>query len=111
MTRTFSGATSGVGATSDWSGSRNTGKGIMTITESDPPKSVTIAADWQRPFAVRNINEFRLEPDRSGTRVTWSMTGPNLFIVKLVSIFTNMDRTMGRHFERGLESLKADAEQ
>jgi uncharacterized protein YndB with AHSA1/START domain len=111
MKRTFSDSTSGVGATSRWSGSGNTGQGLMTITESDPPRSVTIAVDWQRPFAARNINEFHLEPDGSGSRVTWSMTGPNLFIIKLMSVFTNMDRTMGRHFERGLQNLKANAEQ
>ena len=109
--RTFSDSTSGVGATSKWSGSGNTGQGLMTITESDPPRSVTIAVDWQRPFATRNINEFRLEPDGSGSRVTWSMTGPNLFIMKLISVFTNMDRMMGQHFERGLQNLKAYAEQ
>jgi uncharacterized protein YndB with AHSA1/START domain len=108
--RTFSDVTSGVGATSSWSGSGNTGQGLMTITESDPPKSVTIAVDWQRPFAVRNINEFRLEPDGSGSRVTWGMTGPNLFIMKLMSVFTNTDRMMGQHFEHGLQNLKADAE-
>ena len=109
--RTFSDSTSGVGATSKWTGSGNTGQGLMTITESDPPRSVTIAVDWQRPFAARNINEFRLAPDGSGSRVTWSMTGPNLFIMKLMSVFTNMDRMMGQHFERGLQNLKTDAEQ
>lgn len=111
MKRTFSGATSGVGASSEWSGTGNTGRGLMTITESDPPRSVIIAADSQRPFAARNINEFRLDPDGSGTRVTWSMRGPNLFLMKLMSIFTNMDRLMGQHFERGLENLRVDAEQ
>lgn len=110
MTRTFSDATSGVGAASRWSGSGSSGQGLMTITESDPPKSVTIAADWQRPFVARNINEFRLEPDGSNTRVTWSMTGPNLFIMKLMSVITNIDRMMGSHFERGLQNLKVAAE-
>jgi len=111
MKRSFSGATSGVGATSKWSGSGNTGQGLVTITESKPPRSVTIAVDWQRPFAVRDINEFRLEPEGSGSRVTWSMTGPNLFIMKLMSVFTNMDRMMGQHFERGLQNLKTDTDQ
>lgn len=109
--RTFSAITSGVGATSQWSGSGNTGAGMMTITKSDPPGSVTIAVDWEKPFSVRNINEFRIEPDGTGTRVTWSMTGPNLFIMKVMSVFTNMDRMMGEHFEHGLENLKVIAEQ
>lgn len=108
--RSFSGAASGVSAVSEWSGSGETGKGMMTITASEPLTSVTIAVDWQRPFAVRNMNEFRLEPDGSSTRVKWSMTGPNLFIMKLMSVFTNMDRMMGQHFDRGLENLKAAAE-
>ena len=83
----------------------------MTITGSIPPKSVTPAVDWERPFNVRNVNEFLLEPDGSSTRVTWSMTGPNLFVMKLMSVFTNMDRMMGQHFESGLDKLKTIAEE
>jgi uncharacterized protein YndB with AHSA1/START domain len=111
MKRTFAGAESGKGATSNWTGSGNTGTGRMTITESIPPKAVTIAVDWERPFAVRNVNEFRLEPDGSDTRVTWSMSGPNLFVMKLMSVFANMNEWMGQHFERGLNSLKTIAQQ
>ena len=82
----------------------------MTISESLPPKSITLAVDWQRPFSVRNINELQLEPEGSNTRVTWSMSGPNLFVMKIMSVFTNMDRMMGQHFEAGLENLKYLAE-
>jgi uncharacterized protein YndB with AHSA1/START domain len=111
MKRTFAGAESGTGATSDWSGSGDTGKGRMAITESISPKAVTVAVDWERPFAVRNLNEFHLEPDGSDTRVTWSMSGPNVFVMKLMSVFTNMDERMGQHFERGLHNLKTIAQQ
>lgn len=110
MKRTFAGAESGVGATSSWSGSGNTGKGRMAITESNPPRSVILAVDWERPFKARNINEFQLQPEGPNTRVTWSMSGPNLFMMKLIGIFANMDRMMGRHFENGLQNLKASAE-
>jgi uncharacterized protein YndB with AHSA1/START domain len=111
MKLTFAGPESGTGATSNWRGSGNTGKGRMTITESIPPKAVTVAVDWESPFAVRNVNEFRLEPNGSDIRLTWSMSGPNLFVMKLMSVFTNMDEKMGQHFERGLNSLKTIAEQ
>lgn len=110
MKRTFAGADSGVGAASTWIGSGNTGKGRMTITESIPPQSITVAVDWQRPFSVRNINRFQLEPDGANTRVTWSMSGPNLFMMKLMSVFRNMDKMMGEHFEAGLHNLKNIAE-
>jgi hypothetical protein len=108
--RTFSGPESGAGAICDWSGSGNTGRGRITITESLPPKQITIQVDWQKPFATRNINQFTLDPDGASTRVTWTMQGPNLYIMKLMSVFTNMDRVMGEHFETGLASLKATAE-
>src|SRR5581483_1868204 len=111
MKRTFAGADSGVGAASTWSGTGNTGKGRMTIIESLPPKSITVAVDWQRPFRVRNINQFQLAPDGASTRVTWSMSGPNLFMMKLMSVFRNMDKMMGQHFEDGLQNLKNIAEQ
>ena len=78
MKRTFSGPDYGVGAASDWSGKGRTGAGRMTISESKPLRSVTIDVDWRRPFTVRNVNQFTLEPDGTGTRVTWSMYGPNV---------------------------------
>ena len=109
MKRTFSGAESGVGAMSGWSGTGQTGAGRMAITESTPAKSVTVDVDWRRPFAARNINEFTLDPDGASTKVTWSMHGPNLYMMKLMSVFTNMDRMMGQHFESGLANLKQAA--
>ncbi len=108
--RTFSGPDSGVGATSDWSGVGQTGAGRMTIIESKPAQSVIVAVDWKRPFTVRNINQFNLVPDGTGTRVTWGMQGPNVYMMKVMSVFTNMDRMMGRHFEEGLQNLKTVAE-
>jgi len=110
MKRTFSGPESGVGASSEWSGSGSTGKGQMTITGSVPPKSVALKVDFEKPFPVHNVNQFSLEPDGTSTKVTWSMHGTNLYVMKLMSVFTNMDRVMGQHFEGGLKNLKLVAE-
>ena len=109
--RTFSGKQSGVGAMSAWTGSGSSGSGTMLIIESLPPQKVTIQADWTKPFVARNINEFTLTPAGNGTRVTWSMHGPYLYMMKLMSVFTNMDHMMGQHFESGLANLKRVAEQ
>jgi len=111
MSRTFSGASSGVGAVSQWHGSGSTGKGTMTITASVPPQMVTVAVDWEKPFVARNINQFTLEPSAGSTKVSWSMHGSNLYVMKLMSVFVNMDRMMGQHFEAGLANLKQLAEQ
>jgi hypothetical protein len=50
-----------------------------------------------------------LEPGPA-TKVTWTMQGSNLYVMKLMSIFVNMDRVMGKHFEIGLSNLKKAAE-
>jgi uncharacterized protein YndB with AHSA1/START domain len=110
MTRTFDGAASGKGAVSNWSGSGNAGKGRMEISESVAPSKVTVVADWEKPFAAHNVNEFVLETEGAGTKVTWTINGTNVYMMKVMSVFLNMDRFMGKHFESGLGSLKSVAE-
>jgi hypothetical protein len=110
MKRTFSGPESGIGATSQWSGAGSTGKGQMTIVDSVPLRSVAIKVDFEKPLPAHNLNEFILEPDGTSTKVTWNMRGTNLYMMKLMSVFTNMDRMMGKHFEGGLQNLKTVAE-
>ncbi len=38
------------------------------------------------------------------------MQGPNRFIGKVMSIFVNLDRMIGKDFETGLANLKTAAE-
>lgn len=104
--RTYSGPENGQGAISEWSGSGKEGKGRMLITESLPTRKVSVQVDWAKPFVARNINEFTFERVGNSTRVTWTMNGPNLYAMRLMGIFVNMDRNMGKHFEAGLANLK-----
>jgi hypothetical protein len=111
MQRTFSGPASGLGAASEWRGSGSTGAGRMAITESTPDRSVSVTVDFARPFVAHNINVFTLEPTPAeATKVTWTFDGTNVYMMKVMSVFMNMDRFMGTHFEDGLANLKAAAE-
>jgi uncharacterized protein YndB with AHSA1/START domain len=112
MKRVYSGAERGAGAISDWQGTGNAGKGRMTIVESDVPNKVVVQVDFVRPFAAHNVNEFVLEPSQPGTSttVTWTMRGRNMFFMKVMDVFVNMDRTLGKHFEAGLQNLKIMSE-
>jgi uncharacterized protein YndB with AHSA1/START domain len=113
MKRTYSGAAFGTGAVSDWDSSGSAGKGRMSIIESTPPTRVEVKVDFIKPFAAHNLNEFILEPVSElepATKVTWTMLGSNLYVMKVMSIFVNMDRVMGKHFESGLNHLKKAAE-
>src|ERR1700760_375579 len=111
MKRLYSGEQSGAGAISDWQGTGNTGKGRMTITESTAPSKVVVTVDFVRPFAAHNINEFVLTPEAGpSTTVTWTMRGRNMFFMKLMGVFVNMDHMLGKHFESGLQNLKTLSE-
>jgi uncharacterized protein YndB with AHSA1/START domain len=110
LKRTYSGEASGKGAVYAWEGNRKVGAGRMEIIDAPPPSRVAIKLDFIRPFEAHNTAEFTLEPKGDATTVTWEMHGPNLFIAKVMSVFLDMDKMIGKDFETGLANLKAAAE-
>jgi len=107
MKATYSGAPSGVGASYHWVGDDKVGEGRMTITEVAPPSRVAIRLEFLKPFAATNDTAFAFAPEGAGTRVTWTMSGKNEFLGKVMSLFVNMDQMIGRDFEKGLAQLAA----
>ena len=113
MRRTFSSPASGRGAASEWSSTGKAGRGRMLITESEPAARVPVVVDFTKPFQAHNLNEFTLEPRGAETQMTWTRTmlGRILYMMKVMGIFVNMDKAMGKHFKAGLRNLKSIAEQ
>ena len=110
MKRTHSGAPNGKGAAYAWDGNTDVGKGRMEIIESLPPRKVVIKLDFEKPFEGHNRAEFTLEPKGGVTTVIWAMYGPVSLMMKLMHVFFDMDRMIGKDFEAGLADLKAAAE-
>lgn len=109
LKRTYAGETSGRGASYAWEGNGKAGAGRMEILEASPSR-VLIQLDFSRPFKARNKAEFTLEPDGNATRVTWAMEGKAPLLARIIGFFFNMDKFVGRDFEKGLSNLKAVAE-
>ncbi len=109
LTRNYGGADAGIGATYTWEG-KKAGTGRMEITEARTPSRILIKLDFLKPFEAHNTADFSFTSQADGTRVDWAMYGPNLFIGKVMSIFMNMDKMVGKDFEKGLAALKAAAE-
>jgi hypothetical protein len=107
--RTYGGPAAGVGAWYEWEGNRKAGHGRMEILEADD-RQVTIDLRFLRPFRSQSTTAFAFEPEGDGTRVTWTMTGRNTPIMRLMGVFLSMDKMIGPDFERGLVSLKAESE-
>lgn len=110
MRKTYSGAASGRGAVYEWEGNSKVGQGRMEITDASAPTSVTVKLDFLKPFETHNTAKFTLVPAGGSTDVTWSMFGSSPLMIKLMGVFFNMDKLVGKDFERGLASLKTLAE-
>ena len=101
--------TVGVGGAYAWQGQKS-GAGRMQITESVPAQRVTAKLDFTKPFEAHNVVDFILQPQGTGTTVTWAMHGPMPYLNRLMTIFFDIDKTVGKDFEAGLANLKALAE-
>ena len=111
LERAFTGASSGPGAVYEWTGNRQVGQGRMEIMDTTPPSNVTIKLDFIKPFEGHNVVAISIAPADRATSVTWLMTGPRPLLMKVMSVFMNMDKMVGNDFERGLANIKAVAEQ
>ncbi len=109
MKKSFSGAATGKGSIYEWDGNKKVGQGRMEITEILPHK-ITVKLDFIKPFEGHNTAEFALQPQGGTTQLTWAMYGPCPFMMKIMHLFINMDKMIGKDFESGLTALKALAE-
>ncbi|MDQ4503436.1 SRPBCC family protein [Sinomonas sp. ASV322] len=105
LERAYSGPESGVGAQYAWQGNRKVGSGRMEIVESTEPSRVALRLEFLKPWKAVNPTSFTLEPQSGGTRVTWTMTGENRGVAQIFALFMNMDKMVGKDFEKGLARL------
>lgn len=110
MRRSFSGPETGVGAVYEWSGNDDVGAGRMEIREAVPWSRLAIRLVFKKPIETENIVAFMLSARDGRTDVEWAMTGKQPLIGKIFGVFLNIDRMVGSDFEKGLASLKAEAE-
>jgi Polyketide cyclase / dehydrase and lipid transport len=111
LKRTFSGPASGVGSTYEWQGNKKVGQGRMEITEATEPSKIAIKLDFIKPFEAHNTAEFTLARNGQSTDLTWAMLGSKPYLFKVMSVFMDMDKMIGKDFEKGLANLKAITEQ
>ena len=109
MKRTFSGPESGKGAVYNWEGNDDAGSGRMEVLDSSA-SAVPIRLDFSKPFEGHYETRFTLEPSGTATKVSWTMTGPNTFMSKVIQVLLDMDKMIGGEYEKGLAKLKQVAE-
>jgi hypothetical protein len=110
MKRSFGGEPGAKGATYEWDGNSEVGKGRMTLADTAPPSKVVFNLDFEKPMEGHNVVTFTLEPQGEATAVKWAMDGDMNYVSKVITMFCNMDAMIGKEFESGLAAMKAEAE-
>ena len=106
MKKTFTGKDGEVGCVSAWEGNKDVGSGeqeLMNIIEN-----VVIESQLRflKPFKSTSDAYLRVNKVENGTKVIWGFTGINKFPISIMMLFMNMDKTVGKDFEEGLDKLK-----
>jgi hypothetical protein len=110
LRRSYTGPESGTGSVYEWSGNRKAGQGRMEITGTQAPGDVRIALDFLKPFKSHTEVAFAIRPAGEGSAVTWTLTGRRTLMLRVLGLFTSMDKMIGPDFEKGLARLKTTAE-
>jgi len=105
----YGSATKGKGASYEFGGGKS-GSGSLEIVDTSPPSNVVMRLLMVKPFKADNTVRFTLEPQGPATNVTWAMSGRQPLPAKVMSLFINCDKMVGRDFEQRLANLKAIAE-
>jgi len=80
------------------------------VTDSKPSSKVVMRLQMTKPMWCDNRIEFDFVPQGGSTNVTWAMSGQQPYLGKLMSVFMNCDKMVGKQFEQGLADLKKLAE-
>ena len=111
MKKDFRGTDGTVGAVSSWEGNRDVGSGEQEITRLVEGKRVESQLRFFKPW--KSQSDAYMEVEATGaakSTVRWGFSGRNGFPMRLMMLFMNMDKMVGKDFEEGLANLKAQME-
>lgn len=111
MKVSYEGNAGEVGSSSHWEGNKDVGKGSQQITAVTASR-VESKIHFIEPFESTSDAYIQLEsssPD--ATKVTWGFKGKNPYPFNVMCLFMDMDKMVGKDFEKGLNKLKTICEQ
>jgi len=106
MKTVFSGADGQVGSLMAFDGNKDAGVGALEMLKMIPNELVEIRLVMTKPLPADNLIQYRLMPEGSGTRFSWSMSGYSGLLGKFVSIFIDCEKMITDEFEIGIKNLK-----
>jgi effector-binding domain-containing protein len=93
------------GATYCWEGNSDVGKGTQTLKSANPDR-IDIEVKFTEPWASTSPAFFVLEDKGEKTRVSWGFDMHVGFPWNAMAMLTDINRGVGKDYERGLGNLK-----
>jgi len=111
MEKKFTGTDGEVGASNYWNGNKEVGEGEQVITNIVEGERMEGELRFLKPFKSTSDCYLQVDPGSDGnSKVTWGFSGKNKFPISIMMLFMNMDKSVGKDFEEGLQSLKSKLE-
>jgi len=108
MTQTFSGIDGEIGFVSRWEGNKDVGVGEQEIKNIVENTVIESELRFYKPWKSQSDAYLKVASvDNGKTEVIWGFSGKNKFPASIFMLFFNMDKTVGKDFEEGLDGLKS----
>ena len=96
-----------VGFIAKWEGNKEVGMGEQEILHIEHNQHIKSQLRFLKPWkSVSDAYIKVTEVDTNQTNVTWGFAGNNPIPFNIFMLFFNFEKTVGKDFEEGLESLK-----
>tara|TARA_R110000787_G_scaffold86285_10_gene184097 strand:+ start:3070 stop:3594 length:525 start_codon:yes stop_codon:yes gene_type:complete len=107
MSQEFYGEDGTIGFIASWVGNKEVGEGEQEIKNIIDNSRLESQLRFLKPWksesdAYINVKEI----DTDSTEVIWGFSGNNKVPMNIMMLFFNMEKTVGKDFQEGLESLK-----
>ena len=96
-----------VGTVMEFEGNRDAGSGKLEFLKITAPTEVNLKLTMIKPFPAENLIVYHLSANEGGgTKFTWSMSGDNGFLGKMMVVFIDCEKLIGGQMEQGIKNLK-----
>tara|TARA_R110001583_G_scaffold114876_3_gene265379 strand:+ start:46945 stop:47445 length:501 start_codon:yes stop_codon:yes gene_type:complete len=106
MEKFFSGVDGEIGFISAWKGNKEVGEGEQEIINVLENQLIELQLRFLKPFKSTSEAYIKVNEDKNGTQVIWGFSGKNKFPISIMMLFMNMEKSVGKDFEYGLNKLK-----
>lgn len=95
-----------IGTTSSWEGNKQVGRGQQTLTVVEPHKRVDTKLVFLEPWQSEANAYLIIDEVDRGSRTRWGFVARFPFPFNVMTLFMNMDKSVGNDYANGLRMLK-----